>query len=598
MRNLLIVVLGLILVSCGGKQSEESASGQWDMDASGMKADDNTGDWLIIHELSDSDKIHPQVSHGADATYIEEKIFESLLTQNKHTLEMIPQLAVTMPDISDDKLEYTFELRQDVYFSDGTPLTAHDVVFSLKALRNPFADSASLRNYFNNLAKAELVDGDPYKVRFICSDVYFKHDLFIGGLKIYPRHYYDPDNILEQYTFEELNMLIDDVADKDPEQFAELPAYKFAEFWNSKDLGRSPMGSGPYLLTEWVTDDRLVLERDPNYWGDKAGIANRGYAAKQIHKTVKDFDAALIGLKSGELDIIYSLPQDKFQMKTNSRKFVDNFNKELFYIPSYSYIGWNSKNPIFQSKMIRRAMTHLCDREQIIEVLYFGNAMVAKSNVYFKRPEYNDNIEPWEFNPDLAREILKSEGWEDTDGDGILDKMFNGEKVPFEFTFLTNNGNEYRKQTGLIMAEELRKVGIKADVQTLEWSVFLNTVRDQVYDAVILGWVTSVTDTDPYQIFHSSQAVGRGSNYVSFIHERGDELIELNRKEFDPEIRKEYMMEFQEILHEEQPYTFTYIPTSNIVYHKRFRGVTVFPVRPGYDPLEWWVPVMYQKYSK
>jgi len=148
------------------------------------------------------------------------------------------------------------------------------------------------------------------------------------------------------------------------------------------------------------------------------------------------------------------------------------------------------------------------------------------------------------------------------------------------------------------MAENLRKIGIAVDVQTMEWSVFLNNVRDQAYDAVILGWVMPISDTDPYQIFHSSQSKDRGSNYVSFRNDRADELIEMNRKEFDPAKRTEYMREFQEILHEEQPYTFLYIPKSNILYHKRFQGVNVFPFRPGFDPKEFWVPNLMHKYSE
>ncbi len=595
----LIFLAVILMLSCGGKSDSSSdTSSNWDLDASGMLPEDNTGDWLIIHELSDADKIHPQVSNGADAQYIEAEIFESLLKQDNYSLKLKPWIAAEMPVVSPDHLQYTFKLRKDVHFSDGVPLTGEDIIFTLKALRNPFSDDASLRNYYINLAKVELVDGDLYTVRFTCSDVYFKHDIFIGELQIYPKHYYDPDGIMDQYSFEDLDNLLKETSENEDMDFSELPAYKFADRYNSKDLGRKPLGSGPYKLTEWITDDKLVLERDPNYWGIAAGFKNTGYVQKEIHKTVKDFDAALIGLKAGDIDLIRSLPQDKYQNQTDSKKFTENFNKELFYVPSYSYLGWNQRNPLFKNKMVRRAMTYLCDREQIIESLYYGEAQIAKTSVYFKRPEYNDSIQPWPYDPDQAREILKDQGWEDTDGDGILDKTIDGVQTPFKFTFLTNNGNETRKQIGLIMAENMRKVGIDADVQTMEWSVFLNNVRDQKFDAIILGWVMPISDTDPYQIFHSSQAVGRGSNSVSFKNKRADELIELNRKEFDPEKRKQYMLEFQEILHEEQPYTFLYIPKSNIVYHKRFRGTTVFPFRPGYDPLEWWVPKQLQRYSE
>ena len=150
----------------------------------------------------------------------------------------------------------------------------------------------------------------------------------------------------------------------------------------------------------------------------------------------------------------------------------------------------------------------------------------------------------------------------------------------------------------MILAENCRKVGIKVDVQQLEWSIFLDQVHAQKYEAIILGWAMSITDPDPYQIWHSSQSKGEGSNSGSFIHKRADELIEMNRQEFDPEKRIEYMREFQEILHEEQPYTFVYVSKSNMLFHKRFQGAKIYPFRPGYDPFEWWIPPEIQKYTQ
>jgi len=148
------------------------------------------------------------------------------------------------------------------------------------------------------------------------------------------------------------------------------------------------------------------------------------------------------------------------------------------------------------------------------------------------------------------------------------------------------------------MVEELRKVGIAADVHTMEWSVYLDNVRDHKFDAMILGWVFGVDSPDPYQVFHSSQATGRGSNSVSFKNDRADKISELNRKEFDASKRIDLMLEFQEILHEEQPYTFLVCSKNHLVHHKRFKGINIYPFRPGYDLKEWWVPSAIQKYSK
>jgi len=597
---LIILMLVFGLSACGGSDGSGSVSqqAQWELDASAMNPAENAGDWIVIHELSDSDKLHPFVSTGASATYIEQLMFETLTIMDNHTLRHKPVLAKALPEVSDDKLTYTFELRNDVYFSDGVPMTGEDIVFSLKALKNPFTDDAPLRNYYKNVTSVEIVDGNLYKVRFRCDDVYFKHAEIIGELWVYPKHIYDPNSLLDDYSFDELTCLMEKFTGDDVD-FSQEPAYQFAEFFNSTEVGRKPIGSGPYLFKEWKTDDRVVLERNHAYWGDgAAGMQQKNFAERVIFKTIKDFSAALTGMKSGDVDIIRSMTPELFYNQTNSAKFLANNHKTVFYIPSYSYLGWNNKHPIFSDKMVRRAMTHLCDRQKIVDILLFGDGEIAKSSVYFKRPEYNDSINPWVYDPQKAREILAGQGWTDSNGDGILDKVIDGELVDFEFVFITNNGNETRKKVGLIMVEELRKVGIKADLQQQEWAVYLDNVRDHKFDAIILGWVMPITDTDPYQIWHSSQATGRGSNSISFQSARADELIELNRREFNPQKRAEYMKEFQEILHEEQPYTFLYVPMTNFSYHKRFRGVEIYPFRPGYDPSEWWVPRELQKYSR
>ena len=596
MQKIFILASVLFIVSCGG--SDSNTSQNWDIDTSNMNPSENVGDWAIIHELSDPDRLNPITSSGASAGYIEGKMFESLVGMDKKTLLYTdPNLATDVAKVSDDHLVYEYNIRKDAYFSDGVPLDANNFIFYLKCIKNPFVDCAPLRNYFKDVKKAELINGDQYKLRITCTNPYFKMETMLNGLTAYPIHHYDPNNYMENITFDELEKMVAEMSSTDAKDFENLPAYKFAQEFNGKDMSRNPLGSGPYIFKEWSTDDKIVLERNPNYWAYKNGdLDENGYVEKFVHKVVKDYDAAIIGLKAGELDVI-GLPMEKFMNQTNSKKITNNYTKELYNIPGYGYIGWNQKNPLFKSKMVRRAMTHLLDRKQIIETLFYNEAEICKSPIYFKREEFNNDIVPWPYDPKIAKQILAEEGWKDTDGDGILDKIINGKKEKFKFTVLSNNGNEVRKQIGLILAENCRKIGIEVDVQTLEWSIFLDQVSAQKFDAMILGWAMSTTEPDPYQIWHSSQAKGEGSNSISFINERVDELIELNRREYDSSKRIEYMMEFQEILHDEQPYTFIYVSKSNRLMHKRFQNANVYPFRPGYDPFEWWVPTSLHKYS-
>ena len=599
-RFLKILFLSTIIFNLTGCGGGDTSAENWVVDTTGMSPKENRGDWIIVHELSDSDGLNPYTSTGAGGGYIYgQNIFESMILQDNKTLKYEPWIATSQPEVAADKLSYIYTLRKDVYFSDGTLLTGDDIIFSLKSIKNPFTDAAPSRNYYKDIATAELVNNDPYRIKFTCSEVYFRHDVFIGGISILPRHIYDPNNTMASYSFEDLAGLLAKFTDSSSsmEQFENEPAYQFAQFFNSHEISRNPVGSGPFVFKEWRTDDRVVLEKSENYW-KSTETESLNSVDKLVFKTVKQYDAALTGLKAQEIDLIRSLPPELFFNQTNSSKFNKNNDKTSFYYPNYSYIGWNNEHPIFSDKRVRRAMTHLCNRAKIADILYYGEAQPAIGNVYFKRPEYHHGIEPWEFSPEKAKALLAEAGWIDSDGDGVLDKVINGVKTPFSFEFKTNQGNEIRKKIGLIMVEELRKVGIAADVHTMEWSVYLDNVRDHKFDAMILGWVFGVDSPDPYQVFHSSQAIGRGSNSVSFKNDRADKISELNRKEFDGSKRIDLMLEFQEILHEEQPYTFLVCSKNHLVHHKRFKGINIYPFRPGYDLKEWWVPSAIQKYSK
>jgi peptide/nickel transport system substrate-binding protein len=143
--------------------------------------------------------------------------------------------------------------------------------------------------------------------------------------------------------------------------------------------------------------------------------------------------------------------------------------------------------------------------------------------------------------------------------------------------------------------DELRKHGIAASVRQLDWTIFLNDVKNHQFDAVVLGWQMQTTEPDAYQVWHSSQAANKGSNAISYKNARVDEILEQYRREFDEQKRIGLYKEFQQILHEEQPYTFLYVSKRVSAVHRRFDGVEVFP--DGLRPIDWWVPLAKQKYA-
>ena len=542
-----------------------------------------TGDWLVWHEISDPEQLNPLTSSDSVSSEVLNFIFETLLTRDPQTLEFKPLIASTQPEISQDKLIYTFKIRQDARFQDGRPVTGEDVLFSVKAIKCPFVNAPFLRVYFNSLIDAELID--PFTIRFVTKEPYFLNESVLGGIQLLPRHYYDPENLLARVSVKQMT--------QDP---AKLPGEvkKFGDQFN-KDYSRSPMGSGPYKFNLWKTGREVELVRDSKYWGNGKDGIDQPYLDRIKFRIINNNDAALIRLKSGSLDYMEVLQPIQAVRGTNSQRFKSEFQKYEYYAPTYSYIGWNNDHPIFRDKRVRQAMTYLTDRKQIVKSVLFGLGEVVDSHIYLFRPEYDKSLKSYPFDPAKAMALLKEAGWSDTDGDGVLDKVIDGKKTPLRFEIKVNSGNAVRKSVALVLLDELKKHGIAASVRELDWTIFLNDVKNHEFDAVVLGWQMQTTEPDAYQVWHSSQAANKGSNAISYKNARVDEILEQYRREFDPQKRIALYKEFQEIISDEQPYTFLYISKRVSAVERRFQSVKVFP--EGLRPIDWWVPAGSQKFA-
>jgi len=573
----------LLLLGCGDKTEvkvSDTAQTQDIKDA----AKPVTGDWLVTHALSDPEQLNPLTSSDATASEIIAYIFQSLLTRDPRSLELKPLVSESRPIISEDKRVYTFKLRHDVRFQDGQPLTGEDVLFSVKAIKCPLVNAPFLQVYFNSIIDAQLIDG--YTIRFTTKEPYFLNESVLGeNVVILPRHYYDPENFLKDVTVRDLI--------GDPAKLSDK-VRKFADNFN-KNYSRKPMGSGPYKFQDWKTGREVALVRDPNYWGTgKAGI-DQTFLDRILYRIINNMDGALVTLKSGGLDTMDLTPVQATR-GSNSERFNREFQKLEYFAPSYSYIGWNNQNPIFRDKRVRQAMTYLTNRKQMVKTLLFGLGEVVNGPIFFFRPEYDKNLNEYPYNPDKALSLLREAGWQDTDGDGVLDKVINGQKTPFRFEFKVPSGSSTGKSVILVLQDELKRHGIIATVRDLDWTIFLDDVKNHKFDAVIMAWAMQASEPDEYQVWHSSQAANKGSDHISYKNARADKILEDYRREFDPKKRVELYREFQEILNEEQPYTFLFARKSVSPVQRRFRGVEVYPA--GLRPQEWWVPRSAQKYAR
>ncbi|HMS65979.1 MAG TPA: ABC transporter substrate-binding protein [Ignavibacteria bacterium] len=591
---ILFLTMSILVSSCGRKKdvvtnNENSTFALTELIPADTK-DAANGDWIIKQEMSDAEKLNPTVTNDASASGIYIYIFEPMIDIDRITYEIKPILAKAPPVMSEDHMTYTFDLREDITFSDGKPLTAEDVIFTFKTVVNPFTDAQALRNYFADFKSAELVDGNKYKLKITMTKPYFKTVFTIGATYITPKHILDPENVNDKFTWEDFAAAQKSL---DVKKYSEMQ--KYADFLNSQEISRDAkyvVGSGPYKLDKWITGQSITLERNNNYWNKKE-IPN--YPAKLIFKTIQDQNAAVVAAKNKETDYMTVIqPIDFVENVKNPEQF--NLKKSLVTEPTYSYIAWNNKSPLFSDKKVRWALGYAIDRQSILNSIVYGMGTLVQSPVFIKSKYYNNDLKVIPYDPAKAKELLAEAGWKDTDGDGILDKVIDGKKTDFKFTFINNN-NPKRKKIMLIIIENLKQLGIQAELQEYEWSVFLDKTKKHEFDACYAAWQLGVTPEDPYQIWHSSQSEGEGSNFISFKNPESDKMLEENRTTFDEVKRVELLNKWQQLIYDEQPTTFLWSEPSRYLYSDRFRNTRwyAYPDSPLLN--EWWTPVTAQRYN-
>jgi len=509
------------------------------------------GDWLVRRLGAEPGSLNPLTDNDATVSTIYRHLGESLTRRDyANPDEFLPELATDW-EISADKLSFTFHLRKGVKWHDGRPVTVADYRFAYDTMMNPGVDCAPSRNYWKDCDRLEIVDENT--IRFHWKRKYFLAFEVASSFGPLPKHIYDFDPAK-------------------PEEF------------NQSKHNREAWGTGPYKFLHWVTNKEIVLVRNDAYWGEKP------HFDRLVFKVVQRSEVALQLFKQGEVDWM-GLTSTQWVNETAKPRFRQRFKRRLYYTPYYNYIGWNMRRPPFSDRRVRLAMTHLVPREKILKHILHGMGVVVTGNFYFQGPDYDTTIKPWPCDPKRARELLTEAGWTDTDGDGILDK--DGRK--FEFEFLAISDSDYIDKLSRVLKEEFEKAGIVMTVNSLEWAVFLERLREHKFDATGLGWSLGWTG-DPYQLWHSSQDVVGGSNHCGFRNAEADRIIERAREEFDDAKRRTMYHRFHQILHEEQPYTFMFCTQARLVYDNRIQGLKTYPIRPGYNVRELWVPLSLQKY--
>ncbi|MCS7297852.1 MAG: ABC transporter substrate-binding protein [Bacteroidia bacterium] len=558
------------------------------------------GDWVIIFTLADPENLNPTNSTSADAQYIQSHIFFSLLSVDPRDTNYpyVPALAVSLPEVSADGMRYTFEIHPAAQWDNGEPVTAKDVEFSFKVVKNPLVDCAPLRPYYEFIEDISIDPKNPRRFTVITNRKYMLALSSIGSMLILPRYVYDPENLMDKYSIRQLN--------REGEKLRSDPNIRrFAERYNA--MQREPshiIGCGPYLLEEWVTGQQIVLRRKSTWWADTlSGIAYEAYPDKIIYRIINDPNTAITALKAQKIDVMNGIPAKDFVELRRNKAFNEHFRLENPPSFAYSYIGLNmrpqGRRPIFTDVRVRRALAHLVDVDMIIKKFSYGLAQRVTGPLYpMHRGSYNDTLPPIPYDPQKAAQLLDEAGWKDYDGNGIREKVVEGKTIPLEFDIYVNSGNEVRLQIAQIIKQEAEKVGMKVNIVPLEWSVFLERTKKHDFDAYIGAWIGSHNPQDLKQIWHTQSWTEGGSNYTGFGNERTDRIIEEIRQELNKEKRDSLYRLFHKIVYDEQPYIFLSSPLERIAIHRRFRNAYTSAIRPGFFPSGFWTPQNLIRYGK
>jgi peptide/nickel transport system substrate-binding protein len=508
------------------------------------------GDTLVEASIGDISGLIPNITSDSSSQEIGGLIYSNLVRTDKN-LRLEGEL-VEGWDISPDQLTIAFHVRKGVKWHDGVELTAADVDFTYRYMIDPKTPTAYAES-FRQVRHAEVVDPYTYRVTY---EKPYSPALLSWGIWILPRH------ILEA-------------------------PWKAGVDLRTTPQSRYPIGSGPYLFQEWKTGEKVVLEANPDYF------EGRPYIKRVVYRIIPDQSTIFLELKAKNIDMA-GLTPIQYRRQIDYPAFRKAFNKYRYLANGYAYLGFNLLDPRFQDKRVRQAMAYAINKQEIIEGVLLGLGQAAQGPYKPGTWWYKPDVKTYPFDPDRAKTLLAELGWTRMNSDGVLVK----DGKPFSFTIMTNQGNSVRQQTAEIIQRRLKAVGIDVKIQVVDWAAFINTfIRKRQFEAIILGWGLGL-DPDQYDIWTSTQTGPDQLNHISYKNPKVDELLEAGRRTFDEAKRKEIYWEFQDIMAEEQPVVFLYVPDNLPVVSSRVRGIQPAPAGISYNFIKWYVPAHLQQYTR
>ena len=571
MKQSLLFLFFLLLISC---QDQKKLS------------QDNT---VTVRLPAEPDRINPLLSISGYSAQIAEQTFMPLLQFDIHSLKLEPVLAVSLPDHTTDEqsgeVSYVFEIRPEAVWTDGSPVTAKDYEFTLKAIMNPKINAGIFRSYFGFLKDFVPDKENAKRFTVIASYSYLLAETALGNIAVYPEYLFDPKGMMQKFSVQELCS----IKNENHPLLSDQQLIGFAQDFNKRrtfEKGILPGGCGPYNLVDWQAGQQLTLQKKEDWWGTKYAKDSPSFQAfpeQIIFKFIPDIEATKSLLQNQELDVVGSVDQRVFNHLKEDEIFQKNYNT---YSPSklmYYYIGLNRKNECLSSPKLRRAFAHLLDLDQAKETVYYDMVQRTIGPFHPQKDYYNKSLPPIKYTIEKAKQLFKEEGWSDSNSNGILDKKIGTELVEMDLTLDVSSSVEAGRQLGIIFQEAAKKAGVKIRIEGKEFSKLSADYKARDYDMVYSAWSNFAGPDDPKQLWHRESDRSDGANRVGFGTKESDDLIDKIQSSTNSEERRQLFFDLQKIIYDDQPYLFLFAPQERIVAHKRFEA-PISVRRPGFFP--------------
>jgi ABC-type transport system substrate-binding protein len=422
-----------------------------------------------------------------------------------------------------------FRLRPNVRFHDGHVFEAEDVKFTFEAIMDPKNLSPRISDY-EPVKQVDVVD--PMTVRIVYKRLY-SPAIGTWAMGILPEHLLNSGALKKEALRRGLN----------PGDFS----------MRQSNFNRRPVGCGPFVFQDWKSDQYITLDRFDDYWEGPPNYK------RYVYRIIPDLLTEEMEFYAGTVDTYGVQPHQVERLENDPR--YQSFSGLSF---GYTYIGYNLRRAPFDDRRVRTALGMAIDVNKIIQYVLYGQGEPITGPFPKQTEFYDRNISPLPYDPEGALHLLREAGWT-KNRDGWLEK--DGKR--FQFTLITNSGNDIRKSVMAIVQDAWRQIGIDVRTDLLEWSVFIQErVNKLDFDALILGWQMGI-EPDLYQIWHSSQTNPYQLNFVAFKNPEANELIVKIRQEYDYDRQVLLCHKLHEIIAHEQPYTFLYVSKWTAILDKR-----------------------------